>query len=492
MPASRKGYNNNVLRTVAKTIAAYEMFKPQDAVLVGVSGGPDSVALLHALITLAPGLSLKLGVAHLNHGLRLPASDDDAKFVKSLASGFDVPFYVHKTDVRKYQHENRLSLEEAARHIRYAFFMDLAAQNHFDKIALGHHGDDNAELVLMNLLRGSGSLGLSGIPPVRGLKIVRPLIKLRRSNILEYLKINGLTHVSDRTNLDQKHLRNRVRHQLIPLLETFYNPLIVETLNRLASIVSAEEAWMDDILQPLLDTAILDVRQNTVTLSVPGLYRIHIAALRRIIRNTIERIKGDLRRITFAHVDAVIRLLESPQACGNFDLPDRVRVRRLQGVLIISKEQKALRDPDVKTGPDETFTFEYRISKPETLFIKEINAQMKFSEIRVEYLPDFSHAGHLTGFFDMDKLGFPLIVRNFRPGDRFKPLGMTGTQKLKDFFINQKVPRTERTKCPILLSRGKIIWVAGYRIDESVKVIPSTGKVLKAELIPQLSDNAQL
>ena len=188
----------------------------------------------------------------------------------------------------------------------------------------------------------------------------------------------------------------------------------------------------------------------------------------------------------------MIRLLESPPAYGNLDLPDRVRVRRLQGLLIISKEQKALRDPDLKTGPDEIFTFEYRISKPETLFIKEINAQMKFSEIRVEYLPDFSHAGHLTGFFDMDKLGFPLIVRNFRPGDRFKPLGMTGTQKLKDFFINQKVPRTERTKCPILLSRGKIIWVAGHRIDESVKVIPSTGKVLKAELITQLSDNAQL
>ncbi|MBL7180738.1 MAG: tRNA lysidine(34) synthetase TilS [Pseudomonadota bacterium] len=482
MPASRKGYKNKVFRTVEKTVAAHEMFKPQDSVLVGVSGGPDSVALLHALITLASGLSLKLGVAHLNHGLRLQASDDDAIFVASLADRFDLPFYVHKVDVRKYQHDNRLSLEEAGRRVRYAFLTDLAAKGRFDKIALGHHADDNAELVLMNLFRGSGPLGISGIPPVRGVKIVRPLIKLRRSDILEYLKLNGLTYVSDRTNLDLKHLRNRVRHQLIPLLKTSYNPKIIETLNRLASILSAEEEWMEDVLRPILDAAILNAGPKTVTLSVSKLDGVHIAALRRIIRNAVERIKGDLRRITFAHVDAVIRLLESPQPFGNLDLPDRVRVRRMQGVLLISKEQKALRDLDIKPDQDETFTFEYSINKPGTLFIKELNAQIKFSETRVEHLSDFSHAGHLTGFFDMNRLGFPLIVRNVRPGDRFKPLGMTGTQKLKDFFINQKVPRTERAKCPVLLSRGKIIWVVGHRIDESVKVMPATGKVLKGEL----------
>jgi tRNA(Ile)-lysidine synthase len=179
----------------------------------------------------------------------------------------------------------------------------------------------------------------------------------------------------------------------------------------------------------------------------------------------------------------VIGLLESRKPYGSLDLPDRVRVQRTQDALVISKAQKALRGLDTKPVPEETVPFEYRITKPETLFIQEINAQIRFFETRVEHLPDFSLAGHLTGFFDMDKIGFPLTVRNVRPGDRFKPLGMTGTQKLKDFFINQKVPGTERAKCPVLVSRGKIIWVVGHRIDESVKVMPSTGKVLKGELI---------
>ena len=483
MPASHKGYKNKLLRIVEQTVTAYGMFEPHDAVLVGVSGGPDSVALLHALVTLASRFSLKLGVAHLNHSLRLQDSDNDAKFVESLAGEYDLPFHLHKTDVRKYQLEHRLSLEEAARRIRYTFFMDVAASNRFDKIALGHHCDDNAELVLMNLFRGSGPLGIAGIPPVRGGKIVRPFIKLRRTDIIEYLKLKKLKYVSDRSNLDQRHLRNRVRHHLIPLLETSYNPNIIPTLNRLASIISAEEEWMDAAVKPLLHAAVLNATKNTLSLAVSGLDGLPIAALRRIIRQAIAKIKGDLRRITFAHIDAVVRLLENRRAYGNLDLPDRVRVQRRKDLLLISKEKKALRDLCLKSAADETPAYEYMLDKPGTVFITEIDAQVKLSEIRSVDRPDFSRTGHQAGFFDMDRLSFPLIIRNFRPGDRFKPLGMTGTQKLKDFFVNQKVPRSQRAQCPILLCRGKIIWVVGHRIDESVKVIPSTGTILKGELI---------
>ncbi len=483
MPASRKGYKNKLLRIVEQTIAAYRMFEPNDKVLVGVSGGPDSVALLRVLVTLAPRFSLKLGIAHLNHSLRLQDADDDAKFVESLAGEYGLPFHLHKADVRKYQLEKKLSLEEASRRMRYAFFMDVAASNRFDKIALGHHCDDNAELVLMNLFRGSGPLGIAGIPPVRSGKIVRPFIKLRRTDIIEYLKLKKLKYVSDRSNLDQRHLRNRVRHHLIPLLETSYNPNIIATLNRLASIISFEEEWMDEVVQPVFDAAVSNIRENTVTLAVSGLEGLHTAALRRIIRKAIARIKGNLRRITFAHIDAVIRLLESRRAYGTLDLPDQVRVKRRKDVLLISKEKKALRDLDLKSDADETPAYEYIIDMPGKIFIPEIDAQVKLSEMRPENRPDFSCTGHQAGFFDMDRLSFPLIIRNFRPGDRFKPLGMSGTQKLKDFFINHKVPRTQRAKCPILISRGKIIWVVGYRIDESVKVMPSTGNILKGELI---------
>lgn len=482
MPASRKGYKNKLLRTVEQTVAAHRMFNAQDSVLAGVSGGPDSVALLHVLIALAPRFSLKLAVAHLNHGLRQGDSDRDAKFVESLAAELELPFHIQKVDVQKYRTEHGLSLEDAARRVRYAYFWDVADRYRYNKIALGHHGDDNAELVLMNLFRGSGPLGLSGIPPKRSGRIIRPLIQLKRADIMEFLESMRLPYVKDRSNIDQRHLRNRVRHHLIPMLASSYNPKIADSLNRLTSIVSSEEEWLDEVIKPILDSVLLYQNEDSITLSISGLDRIHMAALRRIIRKAIERVKGNLRRIRFTHIDAVIHLAEHGRDYGCIDLPDRIRVRRAQDALLISKEKKALRNLDPESGRGQTFSFEYRVSSPETIRIVEIDAQIRLSEMRVEHLPDFSRTGHHTGFFDMDRLSFPLILRNFCPGDRFRPLGMSGTQKVKDFFINQKVSTAERNRCPLLLSRGKIIWVVGHRIDESVKVTSSTSKVLKGEL----------
>ncbi len=471
------------IRTVEQTITDYGMFEPQDSVLVGVSGGPDSVALLQVLMALAPKFDLRLGIAHLNHGLRRHESDSDAQFVAALAAQFDLPFYTQKVDASQFQSDSKLSLEEAARRLRYTFYGETASRHGFDKIALGHHGDDNAELILMNLFRGSGPLGLAGIPPKRNEKIVRPLMRLKRSDIIEFLEANGLRYVSDTSNLDPKYLRNRIRHHLIPLLQTSYNPKIIETLNRLASIVSLEEKWMDEIIQPIFTAAVLFEQEDTLGISVPKLSAIHPAALRRILRKAIAKIKGNLRRITYVHIDSVMRLLEKEPGKGSLDLPDRIRIRRRESMLFISKETRALRDPNLKARPDEPLAFEYRISRPDTVLLQEINAQITFSEIKAAELPDFRQAGHQTAFFDMKRLSFPLIIRNFRPGDRFTPLGMRGTQKVKTFFINQKVPKDQRSKCPILLSQGKIIWVAGYRIDESVKVTPATEKVLRVELL---------
>jgi tRNA(Ile)-lysidine synthase len=174
--------------------------------------------------------------------------------------------------------------------------------------------------------------------------------------------------------------------------------------------------------------------------------------------------------------------VESGPVYGNVDLPDRIRIRRKGDVLLFSKEKNTLRNGDATSDREEMFAFEYRIEKPESLFIKEIGAHIKFTEMSIENLPDLCGSGQHSGFFDRDVLSFPMVLRNFRQGDRFTPLGMTGTQKIKKFFIDKKVPRKERIKCPILLCREKIIWVAGYRIDESVKVTPATKNVLNVEL----------
>jgi len=475
--------SKKLFQTVENTITTYGMLKPEHSVVIGVSGGPDSVALLHILLELAPRLSLRLGVAHLNHCLRRNDSDKDAQFVETLSRKLGLPCYIQKTDVRNYQIKNRLSLEEAARSVRYEFLNNIAKTKGYNKIAIGHHSDDNAELVLMNLFRGSGTLGLSGIPPVRGDKIIRPLIQVGRSELVEFLNQNNLKYVSDASNKDTRYLRNRVRHNLIPLLKTDYNPKISEILNRLSSIIKSEEEWLEDMVCPFFEKAVLHTQEDHIILFIQMVNRYPEALQRRIIRMAIQKIKGNLRRIRFVNIDSVIDLLRKESAFGNIDLPDRIRIQKNRDKLYIFKEKNALHDLAFKSDPSGTIIFEYKIEKLESVFIKEIQAHIIFTEMGIENVPDYRNTGQYTNFFDKDTLRFPMVLRNVRPGDTFKPLGVGGTQKVKKFFIDKKVPRNERIKCPILLSGGKIVWVIGHRIDESVRVRPSTRNVLKVELL---------
>jgi len=492
MPLPLKDYKNKLLKTVEGTINAYRMIEPGDSVLVGVSGGPDSVALLHIILSLAQRFSLSVGVAHLNHCLRQKDSDDDAEFVASFARKLDLPCYIKKEDVRKYRHEKKLSLEEAARIVRYRFFESIAEKYMFSKIALGHNADDNAELVIMNLLRGSGPLGISGIPPVRNGKIIRPLMELTKSQIVRFLAVNELKFILDKSNNDQRYLRNRIRHHLIPHLKSSYNNRIVETFNRFASIIRSEDEWMDDLINPIFNKSVLAAENNSVAISISSINESHIAAQRRIIRKAIEEIKGNLRRITFSHIDSVISLLNSGHAFGHIDLPDHIRIERNEDTISFLRGKRLLRGLSKKLSDENKLLFEYIILKPEagfkeeifprSLLIKELGLNIEFSKIDIKNLSDIHRAGHNVAFFDMDKFSFPLVLRDFRPGDRFQPFGMSGTQKVKKYFINNKVTRAQRAKCPILLCREKIMWVVGYRIDDFFKVKQSTRNILKMEV----------
>jgi tRNA(Ile)-lysidine synthase len=478
MGSSKKISNkieNKILRKVRGTIASYKMFDPGDAVLVAVSGGPDSVALVTILHTVAGEYSLQLAVAHLNHCLRERESDRDAEFVAALAENFDWPFYLEKRDVRAFQRRRNLSPEEAARQVRYDFYDAVASEEGFNKIALGHHGDDNAELVLMNLLRGSGPLGLSGIAPVRDGKIVRPLIGLRRSEILDYLSVKKTGFVTDASNMDPSFRRNKIRHHLIPELKKSYNPAIVDSLNRLGAIMQAEDLWIDDVIGPVFSDCVLNRAPAGISLDIPGIIGLDLAVARRIIRKAIFSVKKDLRRITFGHIDAVLDLACKGQARGSLDLPDGVRVSKDTAALNIIKGEPA-------AGAD-IIDYRYTMTGEGTVLIKEADLAVKLVEIGIDEVPDVRKVGKRRAFFDRECLRFPLVVRNFRPGDRFSPLGVNGTQKLKKYFSNQKIPVGQRKKCPLLLSEDKIIWVAGHRIDNSVKLGPGTRRVLMAELL---------
>jgi tRNA(Ile)-lysidine synthase len=479
----KKPVEKKIVRTVKQAIAEHSMFQAGDRVLVGVSGGPDSVALLHLLETLAPLFSFRLAIAHLNHCLRKKESDRDAEFVRKLAQKLNLPVYSEKIDVHHYKRQHKLSLEEAARQVRYTFFNQVAKENGFNKIALGHQYDDNAELILMFFLRGSGPLGLSGIPAARDDKIVRPLINLRRSEIIDYLTEKKLEYVSDTSNTDLHHQRNKLRHDLIPNILASYNPRISETLNRLAAVMRSEDEWLDALVEPMFQQHLLHKDDLGIQLSLEEFDRLPGAAQRRLIRRAILTVKGDLRRITYTHVAAVIRLANTGPITGSLDLPDGIMIQRNHRVLSIVKVRHDLR-PRGNDLPNRICpAYEYVLDAPGSVHIQETGDTIKFVEIDIDEIPDFCQTGQQLAFFDINKVRFPLIVRNFRPGDRFSPLGMTGTQKLKKFFINNKISRELRTKCPLVVSNHSIIWVAGHRINNSVKIGTETRAVLRAELL---------
>jgi tRNA(Ile)-lysidine synthase len=487
MKLSPDGLSRRALQKVSHTIHTQGLFEAGDRVLAAVSGGADSVCLLHALLSLAPQYSLHLGVAHLHHGLRGEAADRDAEFVADLAHRWQLPVFMGAADIRSLKRQHGLCLEEAARQARYHFLSQIADQHRFHKIAVGHQQDDNAELALMFLIRGSGARGAGGIPPVRENRIVRPLIDLGREEIHAYLRANDLTWVEDATNQDRVFLRNRVRHELLPTLAREYNPRIRDALARFARLTSAEDDWLESLTGPLLAAACLDRSATSLTLSVAALGALHPAAQRRVLRRSLEMVKGNLRRIAYGHIEAALALAGGGTRHGSLDLPDRIRILRYPDRLVVSLAQQPLRGlkPALNPAPDQAFCYPIPapVSETVSLTLPEIRGRLEFRPIGVQEVPATRNAGQFVAFFDMDAVTFPLTVRNLRPGDRFSPLGMTGRQKVRRFFSNQGIPRALRRRYPLLLSGGKIIWVAGLRMDHSARLTPETRRVLRGELL---------
>ena len=479
----KKDVENRILKTVMQTIVTHRMLTAGDSVLVAVSGGMDSVTLIHVLRTLASEFDIRLAIGHLNHGLRQGDADRDAGFAAELAGRLNLPFYGDKRNVRQLKQDGRLSLEEAARDVRYEFLEAVSARHGFDKIATGHHANDNAEQVLMNLMRGSGPLGLSGIAPVRGRKIIRPLLELKKSEIVEYVTEKKLAFVTDLSNTDQSFRRNRIRHHLIPELEKGYNPSIIDTLNRVGAILRAEDQWLDNILTKDFQNCVAVHGTDSIRIDLSRFEGLATAAKRRIVRKAIQSVKTDLRRITLKHIDAILDLVARRSTDGRLNLPDGIRIRLKTTHLTVEKRKSAGPGSSDFSEDPPAIDYCYTIAGLQSIYIKEAGAVIKVSEIRRDDLPEFKFVTKDTAYFDMERLLFPLIVRNFRPGDRFSPLGLKGTQKLKKYFSDHKVPGAQRRRCPLLLSRNKILWIAGHRMDNYARILPATRRIIKAEVL---------
>ncbi|HJV65744.1 MAG TPA: tRNA lysidine(34) synthetase TilS [Geomonas sp.] len=435
--------------------------------LVAVSGGADSVALLDILVQLKDHEQLSLVVAHLNHGLRGCDSDGDEEFVSRLAAAYGLPCVTKREDVAALAKNSRLSLEDAGRRARYAFFEQTARSHQASSIALAHHLDDQAETVLIRLLRGAGGDGLSAMSTISGERLKRPLLQVSRAELEQYLKLRGLSWRTDSTNDDTSILRNSIRHQLIPQLRR-YNPRISERLAATAGMLAADQELLDELTGSAY-ARLAAVDEEGISLPVDQLAREARGLRLRLYRRALHELRGDLQRITLRHLEAIDALVLSERPNARLKLPGACFVSRHYGTLqLAATDQRVSPTWEVEVAGEGS----YRLPSGATLLVRLIPRPLELAP-----------ASPVAAFLDPDGAPFPWLIRNFRPGDRLRPLGMQGAQKVKDLFINEKVPPLQRGRIPVVESAGRIVWVAGLRVAEEGRVGSGAAEVLSVEIV---------
>ncbi len=468
--------------------------KPGQRIGVAVSGGADSVALFLLLLELREKLGIVLSVAHFNHQLRGRSSENDEKFVARLAASHGVPCFLAHQDIAFKSRRERSNLEDAARRARYAFFERLVSQGKLDRIAVAHTSDDQAETVLAHLLRGSGLAGLAGIHPEFG-SVFRPLLNFRRADLRAYLRARRQPWREDLTNRDTKRTRARIRLKLVPFLQKHFQPLVVEHLCQLAEFARIDETWL---------TSCATERLNSLAAEIEGEVRIPVAHFRptldlqpkdreipnnltfaralagRMVRLLVARVKPGSGQLSAVHVDAVLRLAQQPDSGNLVQLPGAVEVRRLRDCL-------CFRPSSAGSGRSRTLpsSFSHTIQlgpSPVDVLLREQSCCLRFRVI------DWSAQGRDTSIrgalLDRDRVGLPLVVRNWRPGDSMRPIGHQKPHKLSRMLNELGVSRWQKASWPVLDSAGKIAWTRGLPVCAEFAVGSSTRQALVISEVP--------
>ncbi len=468
-----QGYQEPLEQKVLNFIKKHHLLSDQHCLLVAVSGGQDSLCLLHILLQLRQELNIELHVAHLDHQLRGADSVADAQYVSHLAEQLGIPVTVGQRDVKSYQAQQHASLEEAAREVRYTFLAQVAKSVGTDRVAVGHTTDDHIETILMHLVRGTGTKGLRGLQPSslwkssdRCLAIIRPLLRVSRRETADYCREHQLIPRMDASNLSLSPLRNRIRQQLLPLLEN-YNPRVSEALLRSAVIASDDLAFLEQESARLWGT-VANREGQIVSFEKKGFLELPPALKRQLLREATERLLGSLKDIETRHIEEIMAALTKP-AGKRLNLPKGL-------VFAIEYKQYLLGLDAAALSPFPVLREECVLNIPgETLFPGWcVEATITGREIkRIELTSD-----NFTGYLDLDKISDKIVVRSRQLGDRFQPLGMSQPKKLGEFMIDAKIPHSWRQRIPIVCSPKHILWVVGWHIDDRVKVTENTRRVL--------------
>ncbi|MEN6346513.1 MAG: tRNA lysidine(34) synthetase TilS [Armatimonadia bacterium] len=468
MSAPPRTFEQKLLATVRR----YRMLEPGERVLVAVSGGQDSLALLDALSGLRERLAVTVLAAHLNHGIRGAEAEADARFVAEFGERLGVPVVLGEAEVPELAKSCGLSLEHAGREARYGFLREVAAKQGCAKIAVGHTRTDRAETVLMNVLRGSGLDGLRGIPPVNG-QVVRPLIGHSREETGTYCRERGLEPRVDRTNQEvDGYLRNRVRLKLMPLLVEEYSPGVEEALVRLAEAVEEEVVWTG----PMVDAALAEVCERdgeALRIGLAELSQVPDGLVNRLLLKCLQEACGGTAGVLSAHVQALRELVEEGKPGSRAALPFEVCAKRGYNALVLARQEA--REEGWKSWKVELeVPGEVRLPVGGSL-----RAQVQECPPRLKSTP------HSEALVKVEAAGRELVVRSWQPGDRVQPLGMTGHKKLQDCFVNAKVPRADRHRVPVVTdAKGTVLWVGGVVVGQQGRLHPEDTRCVRLTWTP--------
>lgn len=463
--------------------------KPDRPILVGVSGGVDSLGLMFGLEIL--GFQLK--IAHLDHSLRA-ASSEDADFIEDFAASRDLAFVRKRVDVGRAAEAAGQSIEEAARHVRYKFLFEEARKIGAQAVAVGHHADDQVETVLMHFLRGSALPGLTGmayknIIPLwdSSIPLVRPLLGIWRIEIEAFLEELGVEARIDQTNQDVTYFRNKLRLELIPELEN-YNPQIRELIWRMSEVLREEDWFLDEQTQTAWKDCLVIQNHNRIILNIARLTKQPIALQRRLLRFAVSLIRPDLRDVGYDAVERGLAFANDTSQNGEIDFIARLNLAKIDDTLIIKTWGSDLPDWDLPLLRSADSELILNLQKAALLRHGWSLQARLITEVKPGDLDKASTMDSNEAWLDFDLLEMPLMVRGRQPGDRWQPLGMPDhTQKIKDFFINEKIPVHVRDLWPLVYSGDEIAWVAGLRPSEAFKITSSTRKILHLKLVRKIA-----
>lgn len=423
---------------VYETIKEYGLIEKGDKILIGLSGGADSVCLTHILYMLREKLGITIHTAHMNHNIRGNEADRDAEFARKYSEALGIPFVLHSENVTEYAEQNGMSEEMAGRELRYAFFNKFLKENGFSKIATAHNRNDNAETVVMNFMRGSGIKGMCGIPYKRG-NIIRPILDISRDEIENYCKKNNLEYVLDSTNAEKIYTRNKIRLEIIPKIQAEFNPNFINTVSDNARLLRADAEFIADAAEEAYAKTVRNGRVDiTYLLSQP------FAVSSRIILKMVSEASGGISDFSADFVYKITELAKKGKSGSKIELPGKIEAVIEYKVLYIGRNE-------------EVSEFEYPVKIGESVYIAEIGKTLK-----IEYVTEKNGSGFYFAADENDELK----IRNRRAGDVFFPTGMDGRKKVKDLFVDLKLTRAQRSRAEIVTINGEIAGIIGKRYDK--------------------------